>query len=141
VTLPRLGAIALGLIATSIGAWEFWYQNQYVPSRAGSAVVLRVDLRRAGQQRAYDVIQATLEYEDVGGRSVSVIGSTYTLAGSRVVGCHRRATVREVRHIFKSFLTDPQRTRFMADVWEMEPPTVLAAGKFVGDGKRLDQNV
>ena len=29
----------------------------------------------------------------------------------------------------------------MADVWEIQPATVLAAGKFVGDGKRLDENV
>jgi hypothetical protein len=29
----------------------------------------------------------------------------------------------------------------MTDVWEVRPATVLAAGKFVGDGKRLDPNV
>jgi hypothetical protein len=29
----------------------------------------------------------------------------------------------------------------MTDVWEERPATVLAAGKFVGDGKRLDPNV
>jgi hypothetical protein len=29
----------------------------------------------------------------------------------------------------------------MGDVWEVQPATVLAAGKFVGDGKRLDADV
>jgi len=29
----------------------------------------------------------------------------------------------------------------MTDVWEERPATVLAAGKFLGDGKRLDPNV
>jgi hypothetical protein len=29
----------------------------------------------------------------------------------------------------------------MGDVWEQQPATMLAAGKFVGDGKRLDTDV
>ena len=141
VTLPRVGTIALGLVGTTIGAWEFWYQNQYVPSRAGHAVELRVDLRRAGEPKAYDVIRVALAYEDVSGNSVSVIGSTYTLTGSRVVRCHRVATAAAVRPVFEGSPPDPQRSRFMAEVWEEQPATVLAAGKFVGDGKRLDAGV
>jgi hypothetical protein len=141
--LQRGATIALGLIATAIGAGEFWYQNQYAPSRAGRAVALKVDLHRTGEQRgsAYDVIRATVSYEGLGGRSVSVIGSTYTLTGSRVIRCHRPAAVKTVAQFFSGFLLDPQRSRFMADVWEIQPATVLAAGKFVADGKRLDPNV
>ena len=141
VTLPRLGTIALGLIGTTVGGWEFWYQNQYIPSHTGRAVALKADLKLIGQQRGYDVIRARVDYEDVGGRSVLVIGSTYTLTGSRVVRCHRRAASSAVRPIFSGFLVDPQRSRFMSDVWEEQPATVLAAGKFVGDGKRLDTGV
>jgi hypothetical protein len=141
VTLPRVGTIVLGLIGTIVGAWEFWYQNQYVPARAGRAVALKVDVEPAGRQKRDDVIRATVEFENVGGRSVSVIGSSYTLTGSHVVRCPRPATAAAVQQIFNGFLTDPQRTRFMADVWEERPATVLAAGKFVGDGKRLDADV
>jgi hypothetical protein len=141
VTLPRLGTIALGLIGTTIGAWEFWYQNQYVPSRAGRAVELKVNLDLVAHQPKHEVIQATVSYQGIGGRSVSVIGSTYTLTGSRVVRCERSATAKAVGAIFKGFLLDPQRTRFSADVWEQRPATVLAAGKFVGDGKRLEPHV
>jgi hypothetical protein len=141
VTLPRVGTIVLGLIGTIVGAWEFWYQNQYVPSRAGRAVALKVDLQPVAQQARDDVVKVTVEFENVGGRSVSVIGSSYTLTGSRVVRCPRVATAPSVQPIFQGFLTDPQRTRFMADVWEVRPATVLAAGKFVGDGKRLDADV
>ena len=140
VTLPRVGAIVLGLIGTIIGAWEFWFQNQYVPAHAGRAVALAVGLQRAGRQGDHDVIRATVTYKDVG-RSVQVIGSTYTLTGSRVVRCERPATPARVASFLNGFLLDPQRTRFMADVWEEQPPTVLAAGKFVGDGKRLDPDV
>jgi len=142
VTLPRLGAaVALGLIGTTIGAWEFWYQNQYVPSHAGRAVALEVELHGDARPSPYDVIKATVGYEDIGGKSVSVLGSAYTLTGSRVVRCHRPATTKTVEGVFGGFLPDPQRSRYMADVWEELPPTVLAAGKFVGDGKRLDTNV
>lgn len=142
LTRRKVGAaVALGLLGTLIGAWEFWYQNQYVPSRAGHAVALEVGLSREPPAGAYEVIKATLGYKDVGGKSVSVLGSAYTLTGSRVVRCHRRATPKTVGDVFGGFLSDPQRTRYMADVWEVLLPTVLAAGKFVGDGKRLDPDV
>jgi hypothetical protein len=140
VTLPRVGAIVLGLIGTIVGAWEFWFQNQYVPSHAGRSVELAVKLERAGLQGDDAVIRATVDYQDVG-KSVLVIGSTYTLTGSRLVRCEREATPERVASFLNSFLLDPQRSRFMSDVLELQPAKVLAAGKFVGDGKRLDPDV
>jgi hypothetical protein len=141
VTLPRIGTIALGFLGTAIGVWQFWYSSQYAPSHAGRAVVLNVALEKTGEQGPNDVIRATIDYEDVTGTSVAVVGSTYTLTGSRVVRCPRPAAARSVSQVFSGFLTDPQRTRFMADAWELQPAAVLAAGKFVGDGKRLEQKV
>jgi hypothetical protein len=134
-------AIALGVIGIVVGAGQFWFQNQYVPSHAGRAVALKVALSRAGEQSGYDVIRARVDYEGIGGRSVTVIGSSYTLTGSHVVRCHRPATAARVQNVFEGFLVDPQASRYMADVWEERPTTVLAAGKFVGDGKRLDPDV
>ena len=141
LTLPRVGtAVALTLLGTAIGAWEFWYQHQYVPAHAGGAVSLKVKLTRAGEQGAFDVVRATVDYQAIGGRSVAAVGSVYSLTGSRVVRCPRSATVKQVEGAFKGALLDPQRIRFMADVLE-QPPSVLAAGKFVADGKRLDPDV
>jgi hypothetical protein len=140
VTLPRVGAILLGLVATIVGAWEFWFQNQYVPSHAGRAVALDVTLTRAGRQGEYDLIRARLGYKDVGS-SVAVIGSVYSLTGSRVVRCQRRATPTRVANLINHYLLDPQRARFMSDVWELRPARVIAAGKFVRDGRRLDPDV
>jgi hypothetical protein len=134
-------AVALGVIGIVVGVGQFWFQNQYVPSHAGRAVALSLALSRAGAQTDYHIIRARIDYEDIGGRSVSVIGSAYTLTGSRVVRCHRTATAPRVQDVFEGFLVDPQASRYMTDVWEERPPTVLAAGKFVGDGKRLDPNV
>ena len=134
-------AITLGVIGIVVGAGQFWFQNQYVPSHAGRAVALEVSLVRAGEQRGYEVVRARWDYHAVGGRSVSVIGSAYTLTGSRVVRCHRTATPGRVQEVFNGFLADPQTSRYMTDVWEERPAAVLAAGKFVGDGKRLEPNV
>ncbi|HKD35089.1 MAG TPA: DUF308 domain-containing protein [Gaiellaceae bacterium] len=141
LTLPRVGAaVALALLGTTVGAYEFWYQNQYIPAHAGGAVSLKVNLTRAGQEGPFDVIRATLDYEEIGGKSVAAVGSAYSLTGSRIVRCPRAATVQQVKGAFQGFLLDPQRIRFMADVLE-QPPNVLAAGRFVADGKRLDPNV
>ena len=141
-SLPRVATtIALGVVGTLIGVSEFWYQNQYVPSHLESAVSLTVKLQLAGVEKDFDVIRATIDSEDIGGRNVSVIGSTYTLTGSRVIRCDRPATPKTVQGIFNGYLPDPQRSRFMANVWEEQPASVLAAGRFVGDGTRLDANV
>jgi hypothetical protein len=140
VTLPGVGAVAIGLVGTTFGAWQFWYQNQYVPAHAGRAVIDNVQLKRTARGKGYDLISATITYENVGSSGVSVIGSAYTLTGSRIVRCYRPATAKRVRKVFHGTLLDPQRSRFMADV-EEKAVTVLAAGKFVADGKRLDPNV
>ena len=134
-------AIAVGLLGTVIGVAEFWYQNQYVPSHLESAVSLHVQLKLQAVRKGFDVIRATIDSEDIGGRDVAVIGSTYTLTGSRVIRCERTATPAAVQEIFNGPLPDPQRSRFMANVWEEQPASVLAAGRFVGDGTRLDANV
>jgi hypothetical protein len=142
VTLARVGTVALGLIGTTLAAWQFWYSNDIAPSRAGRAVQLSVDLAPAGTKSRDELVRATLSYQAVTGRSVSVIGSAYTLTGVRIVRCDRRERVdaRVVAPLFSGFLLDPQR-RFMADAPEQQPNTVLAAGKFVGDGRRLEADV
>jgi hypothetical protein len=142
VAFPRIATtVAIGLIGTGIGISEFWYQNGYVPTHLGRAVSLTVSLERVTEQKNFDVVRATIDYEDLGGTGVSVVGSTYTLTGSRLVRCARPATPKAVAGVFLRSLVDPQRSRFMAQVWEIQPASVLAAGKFVGDGKRLDENV
>jgi hypothetical protein len=141
VTLPRIGGIVLGLVGTLFAAWQFWYQNQFVPTRAGRAVALKAQLSLDGRQGTSDVVRARLEYEDVGGSSVAAIGSAYTLTGSRLVRCRRAYPAEAVKNVYGGFLVDPQRSRYMTLEWEEQPPELLATGKFVGDGKRLDPHV
>jgi hypothetical protein len=143
VTAPRVGALGLALIGATVSAWQFWYQNEYGPSQAGRAVALQADIVRETRQRSTDVVRATVRYEAVSGQSLLVVGSAYTLTGARVVRCQRRerADAAEVADVFSGFLIDPQRSRFAADVRELQPSTVLAAGKFVGDGRRLEPGV
>jgi hypothetical protein len=142
VSLVRVGAgIALTVTGLLVGGWEFWYQNQYVPSHLDRAVSVQVALKKIRAQGGYDLLSATLGYEDIGGRAIVVLGSDYTLTGSTVVACPRPATPAEEAGHFAGQLPDPQRNRFMSAVWEIQPATVLAAGRFVADGKLLGPNV
>jgi hypothetical protein len=143
VTVPRVGAIALALAGATVSASQFWYQNEYAPSQAGRAVSLKAGLVHEARQRNDDVVRATVSYEAVSGKSLTVVGSAYTLTGSRIVRCDRRGRVdaSEVADVFNGFLIDPQTARFTADVRERQPSTVLAAGKFVGEGRRLEPKV
>jgi hypothetical protein len=143
VSTARVSAgVALTVAGLVIGGWEFWYQNQYVPSHLDRAVSVQVSLKKLGVQNGYDVLSATLGYQDVGGRSVVVLGSDYTLTGSTIVACPRQPIATTVAATyFTNPLPDPQRSRLMSDVWEVQPSRVLAAGRFVADGKRLAPNV
>lgn len=143
ISTARLSAgVVLTVVGLVVGGWEFWYQNQYVPSHLDRAVSVQVGLKKLGEQNGYDVLSATLGYQDDGGRSVIVLGSDYTLTGSTVVPCPRKPIASEVaKTYFTNALPDPQRSRLMTDVWEVQPSTVLAAGRFVADGKRLAPNV
>jgi hypothetical protein len=86
ITTRRVeGAIAAGVLSIVLGVSQFWFQNEYVPAHAGRAVELKTYLTRVEEQSGYDVINARIDYEAVGGRSVSTIGSVYTLAASHVV--------------------------------------------------------
>jgi hypothetical protein len=142
LALPRVQtAVALTVAGLVIGLSEFWYQHQYAPAHLGRAVSLSAALELVGTNAGYDVVRAKLGYEAKGGRDVAVIGSTYTLTGARVVRCNRPPTPKKVQAFFRAFNVDPQRSHFMTDAWEVQPSTVLAAGKFVADGKRLDVDV
>ena len=142
VSIVRVGAtVALALTGLLVGGWEFWYQNQYEPSHLDRAVQVQVGLKKLHTQGGYDVFSATFGYQDVGDRSVIVLGSDYTLTGSVVVACPRAATPAEEAGVFGGQLPDPQTSRFVSAVWERRPARVLAAGRFVADGKRLGANV
>jgi hypothetical protein len=139
--LQIAAAVIVGLLGIFVGTVEFWFQNQYVPSQLESAVSLDVHLKLDAVQKRYDVIGVTIGYEDIGGRNVRVLGSTYTLTGSRVISCKSIAEPSAVQNILGGPLADPQRSRFMANAIEQQPAKVLGAGRFAGDGIRLDANV
>jgi hypothetical protein len=142
VSIVRVGAsIALTVVGLLVGGWEFWYQNQYVPSHLDRAVAVQVSLKKLRQQGPYDVLSVTFGYQDVGGRGIVVLGSDYTLTGSAIVACPRAATPAEEAGVFGGQIPDPQRLRFTSATWEIRPASVLAAGRFVADGKRLGPGV
>ena len=90
-SVVRVGAsIALAVAGIAIGLGEFWYQSQYVPSHLGRAVSLQAEMKIVGEQKDDYVVSVALGYQDIGGRSVAVIGSTYTLTGSRLIRCDAR---------------------------------------------------
>jgi len=142
VSIVRVGAtVALTLAGLLVGGWEFWYQNQYAPSHLDRAVEVQVGLKKLRTQGGYDVVSATLGYQDVGDRSLIVLGSDYTLTGAVVVVCPREATPGREAKFFAGQLPDPQTSRFTSAVRELRPATVLVAGRFIADGKHLGPNV
>lgn len=138
VSVVRVGAtVALTVTGLLVGVWEFWYQNAYVPSHLDRAVSVQVSLKKLRTQGRYDLLSATFGYQDIGSRAVVVLGSVYTLTGSTVIACPRSETPKRERPLFKGQLPDPQRSRFMYPVWEIQPATILAAGTFAPQGRRL----
>lgn len=143
VSIVRVGAtVALTVAGLLVGGWEFWYQNQYAPSHLDRAVAVQVSLKKLHTQGGYDVFSATFGYQDIGDRSLIVLGSDYTLTGSFVVACPRLAAPAKEKGYFGAHqVPDPQTSRFTSAVWEVRPANVLAAGRFVADAKHLGPSV
>lgn len=133
----RASGIALGLLGTAAGLAQFWYANDYSPSHVGGGIVLTTQLERVSVQDGIVTVRATIAAENVGGSSVLVLGSAYSLTGQQLVRCFRRATVKRVFGVFSGPLADPQVVRFSRYVGH-DQPRLVAAGKFLGDGLRLD---
>lgn len=133
----RIGGIALGLLGTVAGIGQFWYANDYTPSHVGRGIVLTTHIARVSKDKGLVAVRASIEAENVGNSSVLVLGSAYSFTGQQLVRCFRSSTVKRVAGVFSGQLADPQAVRFTRYV-RNDQPRLIAAGKFLGDGLRLD---
>jgi hypothetical protein len=131
-----IGASALGLAGTVFAAWQLWYTNEYVPSRAGASVELSAAvtvLDTAGERSSGRV---TLTTRNRSSRDLIVVGSAYTLLGTTLGAEPAPPDSDRAARAFRGVLRDPQATRFARSTRERSPE-LLTAGKFVGDRETL----
>ncbi len=133
----KIGAIALGLLGTVASIGQFWYANDYTPSHVGRGIVLTTHLGRVSQNKGIVAVRASIDAENVGNSSVLVLGSAYSFTGEQLFRCFRQSTVKRVAGVFSGQIPDPQAARFTRYVRNQQP-RLVTAGKFLGDGLRLD---
>ena len=78
MTVPRVGALVLAIAGATLAPGSSGTRTS-MPVQAGRAVALRANLVHETAQRDEDVVRATVNYEAVAGKSLSVVGSAFTL--------------------------------------------------------------
>src|SRR5262249_9448658 len=95
LTLPRVGAaVALALLGTTVGAYEFWYQNQYIGTRRWCRIAQgQPDAGRAGGAIRRDPGNARLRGNRRQERRSGRLGVfAHGLAGRALPSSRHRAT-------------------------------------------------
>jgi hypothetical protein len=132
VGLRDLGATLLGLAGTIFAAWQLWYANEYVPSRAGASVELSAEIAAVKTEGKRSTGRVTLTTTNRSTSDLILVGSAYTLLGTTVEPETAVASSDQAARAFRGVLRDPQASRFSRDARERSPE-LLTAGKFVGD--------
>jgi hypothetical protein len=137
LTLARAGTGAVGLVGTILAAWQFWYTNDYVPSHSGANVTVTARLEVLPQSGPFSNVRATLSAVNRGDTKITVVGSVYTLTGSRMIERNRPPRMRPL-DVFDGLIPDPQVVRFSRYTTEEGAPRAIATGKFIGDRQDLE---
>jgi hypothetical protein len=137
LTAVRIGSTFLAVLGTLAGLAQYAYSNDIASSSLTHTFQLEAHLARAGTSGGLEVVRATIVVTNSGGSPAVSVGSAYTFTGEQAFPCSRPATLRAVTSYFDFSVPDPQALRYSRYVALM-PARVLAAGKVLGDGARLD---
>lgn len=137
LTAVRIGSTFLAVLGTLAGVAQYAYSNDLASSALTHTFQLEAHLTKAGMSGDLEVVRASIAVTNSGGSAAVSVGSAYTFTGEAAFPCPRPATLRTVTSYFDFSVPDPQSLRFSRYVALM-PARVLAAGKVLGDGARLD---
>lgn len=129
VTFGKVGPAIIALVGTAFGVFQFWYEQQYLPTREPPALEATGELKPmgavAGGLQAY---QATLTLKNVGTTKVIALAGAYAVSGAKLVAQSADARPKAVLGPFLSPAIDPYVGRFSRYAQE-KGTSVIQAGK------------
>jgi hypothetical protein len=138
VTIGKVGPTIIALVGTAFAVFQFWYEQQYLPTREPPALEATAKLEPTGTVadglRAYRV---TVTLKNVGSTKVLALAGAYSVGGSKLVPLDATGTPKDVLAPFRSTAIDPYAGRFSRHSRE-EPSAVIQALKLFAENRYFE---
>lgn len=142
VTVGKAGPLLLGLVGTVFGVFQFWYAQQYLPTRQPPALEATTTLEPIGVSvGGLDGYKATLSLKNAGSTKVLAIAGAYMISGSQIPPREPVPSPERVLEPFVKLLysqaPDPYAGRFSRHAGE-KSQTILQAGRLFAENRYFE---
>jgi hypothetical protein len=139
VTLGKVGTTLIGVLGTAFGVFQFWFAQQYVPTRQPAALEATATLEPAGiASNGLRAFRATLVLENVGKTKVIALAGAYHVSGSTIPRREVDPSPKNVLEPFLSTSVNPYATRFSRHAGLGEAPEIVQAGRLFAENRYFE---
>jgi hypothetical protein len=139
VTLGKVGAFLLGVIGTAFGVFQFWYQQEYLPTHRPPALSLTAGIESAGERPGRELYKATITTKNTGTVKVIAFTGTYVLSGLTYGAVKKEPTEDRIMAPLQQDLADPYYSRFLRH-YAPNTFTPIAAGRLFAENRYFEPN-
>jgi hypothetical protein len=141
VTLGKVGVFLLGLVGTAFGVFQFWYQQEYLPTHKPPALSLTAQVEPAGERAGAgrELYKATITTKNTGTVKVIAFTGTYVLNGMTYGAVKKKPTEARIMAPLQADLADPYYSRFLRH-YVPNSFTPIAAGRLFAENRYFEPN-
>jgi hypothetical protein len=137
VTLGKVGIFLLGLVGTAFGVFQFWYQQEYLPTHKPPALTLTAQLESVGERAGRELYKATIATKNTGTVKVIAFTGTYVVSGMNYRAVKKQPTEAQIMKPLLSDAPDPYYARFLRH-YKTNSFSPLAAGKLFAENRYFE---
>jgi hypothetical protein len=139
VTFGKAGPVILALVGTAFGVFQFWFAQQYLPTRQPPALEVTSTLDPTGVNvNGLEAYKATVKLKNAGSTKVIALASAYTVGGSRIASNDTLPRPEDVLAPFLSTGIDPYAQRYSRHSRHLESQRIVQAAKLFAENRYFE---
>lgn len=139
VSVGKVGPTVIALIGTAFGVFQFWFAQQYVPTRQPAALEATAALEPVGSVvDGLDAYRATVVLKNVGKTKVLAMAGAYHVSGTTIPAKEVEPTPRKVLDPLLTLALDPYGPRFSRHSGLGPAPEIVQAGKLFAENRYFE---
>lgn len=139
VTVGKVGPILIGLVGVAFGAFQFWFAQQYLPTREPAALEASAVLEPIGAvSGGLEALRATVSLKNVGKTKVIALAAAYNVSGTSNPAKEFKPAPKKVLEPFLSQSIDPYATRYSRHAGLGPAPEIVQAGRLFAENRYVE---
>jgi hypothetical protein len=139
VTVGKVGPILIGLVGTAFGVFQFWFAQQYLPTREPAALEASAVLEPVGAVAGgLKAFRATVSLKNVGKTKVIALAAAYNVSGTLSPAKEFEPAPTKVLEPFLSQSIDPYATRYSRHAGLGPAPEIVQAGRLFAENRYVE---